>query len=100
MNHAATWTHARISRRAGVTLGVGLGGFLDGISLHQIAHWHNMGSSILPPTTLEALKTNMVWDGLFNAGVWVVTLAGVYLLLADARAGHAMPSATAFTGQM
>lgn len=86
--------------RAGVTLGVGLGGFMDGIALHQVAHWHNMGSSILPPTTFEALKTNMVWDGLFHAAVWLVTLAGVYLLLGDARRGAPLPGKRAFTGQM
>ena len=90
----------RASRRAGITLGIGLGGFVDGIALHQIAHWHNMGSARLPPTTLHALKQNMVWDGLFHAAVWVVTLAGVYLLLADARLGRVLPSARAFSGQM
>ena len=40
--------------RAGVVLGIGLGGFVDGIVLHQIAQWHNMGSAFLPPTTMEA----------------------------------------------
>ena len=34
---------------AGVMLGTGLGGFLDGIVLHQIAQWHNMGSAVVPP---------------------------------------------------
>lgn len=74
----------RVSRRAGITLGIGLGGFVDGIGLHQIAHWHNMGSARVPPTTLEALERNMRWDGFFHAAVWVITLVGVYLLLAEA----------------
>jgi uncharacterized membrane protein len=39
---------------AGVTLGIGLGSFLDGIVLHQIAQWHNMGSAVVPPVTMEA----------------------------------------------
>jgi uncharacterized membrane protein len=86
--------------RAGITLGVGLGGFLDGIALHQIAQWHSMGSAVLPPVTMDAMKRNMMWDGLFHAGVWLVTLAGVYLLLADARRGVALPRAGAFTGQL
>ena len=30
------------ARNAALLLGVGLGGFLDGIVLHQIAHWHQM----------------------------------------------------------
>ena len=89
-----------MTRRAGITLGLGLGGFADGIALHQIAHWHNMGSARVPPTTIETLKQNMVWDGFFHAAVWVLTLAGVYMLLADARRGMPLPSARALTGQM
>jgi uncharacterized membrane protein len=91
---------ARAYRAAGITLGVGLGGFVDGIVLHQILHWHNMGSARLAPTTLETLKQNMVWDGLFHAGVWIIALGGVYQLLAAARRGERMPSARAFTGQL
>jgi len=97
---AASGTGA-VSRRAGITLGIGLGGFVDGIVLHQIAHWHNMGSARVPPTTMQALEANMVWDGLFHAAVWLVTLVGVYLLLADARRRTPPPpSARALTGQM
>jgi uncharacterized membrane protein len=28
------------ARNTALLVGVGLGGFLDGITLHQIAHWH------------------------------------------------------------
>jgi uncharacterized membrane protein len=89
---------AQPSRRAGVLLGLGLGGFLDGILLHQILHWHNMGSAVLVPDTLGALQTNMRWDGLFHASVWLLTLAGVFTLLADARRGARLPDAAGFTG--
>src|SRR5688572_32562132 len=82
----------QIPRRAGTILGIGMGGFLDGITLHQIARWHNMGSSVLPPTTMEAMERNMVWDGLFHAATWLVTLVGIYLLVAHARRGTPMPS--------
>ncbi|HEX2121771.1 MAG TPA: DUF2243 domain-containing protein [Thermoanaerobaculia bacterium] len=93
-------TERRPRSAAGLVLGVGLGGFFDGITLHQIAQWHNMGSAKLPPVTMEAMKQNMMWDGLFHAGVWVASVVGVYLLLRDARAGWPLPSARAFTGQM
>ncbi len=89
-----------VSRRAGIALGIGLGGFADGIALHQIAHWHNMGSARVPPTTLEALEQNMVWDGLFHAVTWVVTLVGVFMLLSDARRNVPLPSPRAFVGQL
>jgi uncharacterized membrane protein len=88
------------SRRPGVVIGAGMGGFVDGILLHQIAHWHNMGSSVLPPTTMEAIERNMVWDGLFHVVTWLLTLVGIYLLLADARRGIPLPSTRAFTGQL
>jgi len=65
---------------AGMLLGVGLGGFFDGILLHQLLQWHNMLSSHLPPDDLVSAKVNMFWDGLFHAFTWLVTLAGVVLL--------------------
>ena len=86
--------------RSGIVLGLGLGGFVDGILLHQIFHWHNMGSAVLPPVTLAALTDNMRWDGLFHAGVWLLTLAGTFLLLSDARRGARLPDVRAFTGQL
>ncbi len=90
----------RTSRRAGVFIGLGLGGFVDGIVFHQIMHWHNMGSAVLPPTTIEALERNMVWDGLFHALMWIITIVGIYMLRADAERGLAMPEARAFSGQL
>ena len=87
-----------VSRTPGLLLGLGLGGFLDGILLHQIAHWHNMGSARLPPTSLEALQANMRWDGFFHAGVWIFCVVGIYLLLRDARRGLLLPGPRAFTG--
>lgn len=53
----------RQARVGGILLGVGMGGFVDGIVLHQILQRHNMLSSVLPPSTLEAMHTNMLWDG-------------------------------------
>ncbi len=67
---------------AGILLGAGLGGFVDGIGLHQILQWHNMLSAQLPPDTLVRAKINMYWDGLFHAAVWVLTVVGLALLWA------------------
>jgi len=65
---------------AGVLLGAGLGGFADGIVLHQILQWHHMLSSKLAPDTLVSVKVNMYWDGLFHAAVWVMTVVGLAIL--------------------
>lgn len=87
-----------VAKRAGIILGLGLGGFADGILLHQIIRWHNMGSAVVPPITMEAMERNMAWDGLFHAAVWVMTVVGVYWLLSDARTGQPLPDGKAFTG--
>lgn len=65
---------------AGVALGVGLGGFVDGIVLHQLLQWHNMLSSRLPPDNLVDMKINMMWDGLFHVLTWLMTVMGLALL--------------------
>ncbi|MBN4004580.1 MULTISPECIES: DUF2243 domain-containing protein [unclassified Nostoc] len=65
---------------AGIFLGVGLGGFLDGILLHQLLQWHHMLSSIRPLTNTANIDLNMVWDGLFHALDWVFTVVGLVLL--------------------
>lgn len=85
---------------AGVVLGVGLGGFADGIALHQIAQWHNMGSAVLPPVSVDAMQQNMRWDGWFHAATWLITLAGVVMLWNDGRQRAVPESARTFLGQL
>ena len=65
---------------AGLVLGIGLGGFVDGIVFHQLLQTHNMLSATLPPDTLVNAKINMVWDGLFHTLTWIVTVVGLSLL--------------------
>lgn len=69
---------------AGLLLGVGMGGFVDGIVFHQILQTHNMLSAKRPPTTVVNIETNMVWDGLFHAFTWLMTAWGLWMLF---RAG-------------
>ena len=66
----------------GIVLGLGLGGFVDGIALHQIFQWHNMLSSTerWPTTTLENMETNMLADGLFHAATWMLVVLGLWML--------------------
>jgi uncharacterized membrane protein len=73
-------THQGAIISAGILLGAGLGGFVDGILLHQILQWHNMLSSLRPPTDLLAMKYNMVWDGLFHAFTWIMVCSGLWRL--------------------
>ncbi len=75
----------------GIILGVGLGGFVDGILLHQLLQWHHMltgtntdriGVKYYSPNTVSGLEMNTVWDGIFHAVCWVSVLAGLALLYA------------------
>jgi uncharacterized membrane protein len=65
---------------AGIVIGAGLGGFIDGIVFHQILQVHNMLSARIPPDTLVNAKINMVWDGVFHAFTWVLTAWGIAML--------------------
>jgi uncharacterized membrane protein len=65
---------------AAVILGIGIGGFIDGIILHQILQWHEMLSNKLPPNTLIYKSVNMFWDGIFHLFTLITTIIGIYFL--------------------
>jgi uncharacterized membrane protein len=85
---------------AAVLLGVGLGGFVDGIVLHQLLQWHHMLSSVLVPADVVSVKINMFWDGLFHAFTWTVTAAGIGLLWRASRLADALWSGRVLFGGM
>jgi uncharacterized membrane protein len=61
-------------------LGIGMGGFVDGILLHQILQWHQMISGWVEPNTVTAKNINMFWDGIFHAVTWTATFVGILLM--------------------
>ena len=65
---------------AAMVLGISLGGFIDGIVMHQILQWHEMLSNIIPPNTLVNKNVNMFWDGIFHLFTLLSTFLGIYLL--------------------
>ena len=74
---------------AGILFGLGLGGFFDGIVLHQILQWHHMLTSAgYPPDSVENLKINTFWDGLFHASTYIFTGLGLYVLWRYSRRNH------------
>lgn len=73
----------------GVLLGVGLGGFVDGILLHQVLQWHHMLSSSdtanidigsHPVDTVAGLEINTLWDGFFHTVTWLAVVVGLGIL--------------------
>lgn len=85
---------------AGIFLGLGLGGFVDGIVLHQILQWHHMLSSVRPTTTVFDMKLNMVWDGLFDASTWIMTVIGIGLLWRAGQRNDVPWSSNTFLGSI
>jgi len=66
-------------------LGIGMGGFIDGIVLHQILQWHQMLSNKITPTTFETKSINMFWDGIFETVTWIFTFIGILLMWQSRR---------------
>lgn len=76
-------------RAPGVVLGIGLGGFFDGIVFHQILQLHHMlsnagndqiGLDPTPVTTVAGLEANTLWDGLFHVATYLAVLIGLVWL--------------------
>jgi uncharacterized membrane protein len=73
---------------AGILVGLGLGGFFDGIVLHQLLQWHHMLSSWYPVNTIENLELNTFWDGIFHASTYLFVVAGLFILWRSAKRRH------------
>jgi uncharacterized membrane protein len=81
-------TNRRPLIAAATMLGIGLGGFVDGIVFHQLLQVHNMlsGADYYPKTGLAPevvvvnMEINMFWDGLFHVFTWIMTVIGLAML--------------------
>src|SRR3954465_10851126 len=82
------------ARAPGLLLGIGLGGFVDGIVLHQILQWHHMLTSTgdQPMTTVAGLEANTLADGLFHVATWICVALGSWLMFVRWRDGRVAPS--------
>ena len=85
---------------AGIFFGLGLGGFFDGILLHQVLQWHHMLSNWYPVNTIENLELNTRWDGIFHSATYVFVLIGLFLLWRTAHRVHLYWSTKLLAGTM
>lgn len=85
--------------RASIILGFGMGGFFDGIVLHQLLQWHHLVSGIVTDTTVPGLELNTLWDGIFHSAMYGITAVGLVLVWrAINRVGAPFSPRTAFGG--
>ena len=73
--HAASDGRRPPPRTPGLLFGLGLGGFVDGIVLHQILQWHHMVSAEAPTDTVAGLELNTLADGFFHLATWLLVVA-------------------------
>ena len=85
---------------AAMVLGIGIGGFADGIILHQILQWHEMLSNKFPPNTVLQKSLNMFWDGIFHLFTLLSTVVGIYLLWKVLRKSNVNSSGNLLVGGM
>ena len=103
MNQLADTSDVVTVRRvvaAGAALGIGMGGFVDGILFHQLLQTHSMLSAKVPRDNVVGLEVNMFWDGLFHALTWTVTAVGIALLWRAAARGRRFPALGTFAGPL
>ncbi len=82
--------------------GLGLGGFIDGIVLHQILQWHHLltGTGEHPMTTIAGLEVNTLADGLFHLSTWVFVAAAMALTISAWQQGRLAPPWRAHFGAL
>ncbi|MES2742604.1 MAG: DUF2243 domain-containing protein [Pseudomonadota bacterium] len=71
---------------AGVFLGLGLGGAVDAVLMHQLLQWHHVISSAGhlgngPP----GMRMVLLWDGLYHAATYLFVVAGLTIWWRAAR---------------
>ena len=83
---------------AGLVLGIGMGGFVDGILLHQIFQVHSMLSARVPQDSMAHMRTNMNADGVFHAGMWLAVMLGIVMLFSAGKRAEVRWSGRALGG--
>jgi uncharacterized membrane protein len=95
---------ARMSPKApALLMGLGLGGFVDGILLHQILQWHHMltgeqgGKSM---STVAGLQANTLADGFFHVATWIMVAVASWQIVRAWQAGEMAPPWRAHFGML
>jgi len=75
-------------------MGLGLGGFIDGILFHQVLQWHHLltgeagGESM---DTVAGLEANTLADGFFHLATWLLVVAAGFMIVRAWQRGELAP---------
>ena len=74
-------------------MGLGLGGFIDGIVFHQILQWHHLltDTGDHPSNTVAGLEANTLADGFFHLATWMLVAAASLMTVRAWRRGELAP---------
>jgi uncharacterized membrane protein len=87
----------RSPARAAFLLGFALGGFFDGILLHQVLQWHHLLSGV---AAVQDLRAQVLADGLFHALMYLVACIGLVMLWRSRPALQERGAGKAIAGAM
>ena len=83
-------------------MGVGLGGFIDGIVLHQVLQWHHLltDTGEHPSNTVAGLEANTLADGFFHLATWLLVVLAMFLTVRAWQRGELAPPWSAHLGML
>ncbi len=79
MTDAPSLSSRRRALWGGAVIGFSLGGFFDGILLHQVLQWHHL-FSLVPGDQWRDIRNQILMDGWFHVLHYVIACVGLYLL--------------------
>jgi uncharacterized membrane protein len=79
LNESRSFPFAGRLSWAAYFLGFSLGGFFDGILLHQVLQWHHLFTNV-DNAFFQDIKNQLLADGLFHVLMYVIAFAGLWKL--------------------
>lgn len=79
-------------RSSGIVLGLGIGGFIDGILFHMLLQWHHVicVNCLSPAQTPDDLRLETFSDGIFHVLTLCLVVTGVFMLWKAVRRAPAL----------
>jgi uncharacterized membrane protein len=83
-------------------MGLGLGGFIDGIVFHQVLQWHHLltDTGDHPANTVAGLEDNTLADGFFHLATWLLVATAMLLTVRAWQRGRLAPPWRAHVGML